>query len=139
MTTLKGAPALKRRLKAIRESFKPIGRNWADDTARIARSKVPVRTGRLRKSIRRKNASQRKATVAAHFTAFFIDPGTKAHDIKARKAGTLVFQGRGGTIFAKKVHKRAYKGKPFRKEAATEALRRNPMAEELIRQWNQAA
>lgn len=139
MSTLKGGPQLKARLRAIKESFKPIGREWADTTAKLARDKVPVRTGRLRKSIRRKNASQRRATVVAHFTAFFIDPGTKAHDIKARRAGSLVFEGRGGTIFAKKVHKRAYKGKPFRKEAAREALRRNPMAEELIKQWNRAA
>jgi len=137
---LKGGRELRARLNAISESFKPIGRNWADDTARLARARVPVRTGRLRQSIRRRNASKKRATVVAHYTAFFVDKGPKAHDIKARRAKGLVFEGRGGrTIFAKKVRHRGYAGRPFRAQAAREALDRNPAAEEIIRAWNRAA
>ena len=63
MATLKGAPELRRRLKAIRTVFKPVGRAWADDTVRIAKRRVKVRTGKTQRSIRRKNASQRRASV----------------------------------------------------------------------------
>ena len=137
---LKGGPELRKRLRAISQSFKPIGKQWADDTVRLAKPRVPVRTGRLRQSIRRRNATQKRATVAAHYTAFFVDKGPKAHDIKARRAKGLVFEGRGGrTIFTPKVRHRGYAGRPFRKQAAQEALARNPAADEIIRAWNRAA
>ena len=137
---LKGGRELRARLNALSTAFKPIGRNWADDTVRLARPRVPVRTGRLRQSIRRRNASKKRATVVAHYTAFFVDKGTKPHDIKAKRAKGLVFEGRGGrTIFAPKVRHRGYAGRPFRDRAAKEALARNPAAEELIRAWNRAA
>jgi hypothetical protein len=42
-------------------------------------------------------------------------------------------------MFAKKVHKRATPAQRFKREAAMEALRKNPMAVELIKQWNNAA
>ena len=138
---LKGGRELRARLKAISQSFKPIGRTWADDTVRLARPRVPRRTGRLRQSIRRKNASQKRATVVAHYTAYFVDKGPKPHSIKARRGRRqLIFEGRGGdTIFAPKVRHRGYAGRPFRREAALEALKRNPAAEEIIRAWNEAA
>ena len=137
--SLKGSDDLRRRLKAIGQSFKPIGRQWADTTAMLAKDRVPVKTGRLRKSIRRKNASMKRATVAAHYTATFVDGGTKAHDITAKTGGTLAFPGGGGTIFAKKVHHRGAKAQPFKKRAAEDALRRHPMAQTLIDEWNRAA
>ena len=136
---LKGGPELRRRLKAIQLTFKPVGRKWADATADVARSRVPVKTGRLRQSIRRKNATQKRATVSAHYTATFVDGGTKAHDITAKTGGTLAFPGGGGTIFAKKVHHRGAKAQPFKKRAAEDALRRHPMAQTLIDEWNRAA
>lgn len=139
MSTLKGGPELKRRLAAIKLAFKPIGRQWADETAKAGRTMVPVRTGRLRKSIRRKNATQKRATVAAHYTAYFIDKGTVPHDIKAKRAKGLVFEGRHGTIFARKVHHRGIKARPFRERMAHEGLRRTPMADAIIKQWNAAA
>lgn len=137
---IRGGRELKARLRAIRQSFKPIGRKWADDTVRLAKPRVPVRTGRLKQSIRRKNASQRKATVVAHYTAFFVDAGPKPNVIRAKKGRFLAFEGRGGnTIFAPRVRHRGYRGRPFRRRAAIEALKRNPMAEEVIRAWNEAA
>lgn len=140
MTTIKGGRELRARLKAISQSFKPIGAKWADDTAKLAKARVPVRTGRLRQSIRRRNATQKRATVVAHYTAFFVDKGPKAHAIKAKRARGLVFEGRGGrTIFAPLVRHPGYHARPFRQKAADEALRRNPMATEVIKAWNQAA
>lgn len=137
--SLKGSPQLRARLKAIRQTFKPVGKDWADDMVTISKPMVPTRTGKSRASIRRRNASQKRATVVGSYVLFFLDHGTKAHDEKPRKARVLRFQSGGNTIFARKVHKRATRGSGFRNRAAREALRRNPMAVELIRQWNSAA
>lgn len=137
---LRGSDDLKRRLRAIGQAFKPIGRKWADETSDAARPKVPVRTGRLRRSFRRKNASMKRATVVGHYTAYFIDAGTKPHAIVPKRGGRLVFEGRGGrTIFARKVMHRGTRAQPFREKAAREGLRRTDMAGELIELWNDAA
>jgi hypothetical protein len=137
--SLKGGRELRARLKALRLAFKPIGREWADEYVDLARPRVPSRTGRLRRSFRRKNATQRKATVAGHFTAFFIDAGPKPHRIVPKKAKRLIFQAGGRTIFAKAVNHRGYRARPFRVRTMHDALRRKPMAEQIIDQWNRAA
>lgn len=139
-TSLKGGPELRARLKAIRLTFKDYGRKWADSTADEMRTRVPRRTGRLYKSIRRKSATQRKATVVAHYSANFVDAGTKAHDIRARKGGHLIFQVDGGrTIFARKVHKQRIGPRRFKRASALAAMRRHPPSDELVRLWNDAA
>lgn len=137
--SLKGGPELKRRLRAIQLTFKPVGRKWADHTAEAGRDMVPVRTGRLRKSIRRKNATMKRATVAAHYTATFVDGGTKAHDIVAKTGGSLAFKSGNRSVFARKVHHRGARAQPFKKRAAREGMRKTPMAKELIDLWNKAA
>ena len=136
---LQGSKELRARLRAIKTAFKPLGRDWADETARLARPMVPVATGRLKKSIRRRNASQKKATVVAHYTAYFVDKGPKPHTIKAKRARTLVSPIGGRTIFSRQVHHRGYRGRPFRERAAREALRRNPKVEYVVQAWNKAA
>jgi hypothetical protein len=137
--SLKGSPQLRARLKAIKTTFKPYGRDWADETVKIAKPMVPHKTGRLRASIRRRNATQRKATVVAHFTAYFIDKGTKRHDITPRKGKALKFNKANRTIFSRKVDHPRTSARPFRERAAREGLRRHPMAAALIKQWNDAA
>ena len=137
--SVKGTPQLRARMRAIKQTFKPVGKAWATDTVHGAQARVAVRTGATRRSIRIKNASMKRASVQAWWGARFIEGGTKAHDEKPRKARVLRFQSGGNTIFARKVHKRATRGSGFRNRAAREALRRNPMAVELIRQWNSAA
>jgi len=139
MSTLEGSTQLKARLKAIRETFKPLGREWADEVVTVARPMVPVVTGRLRNSIRRKSATGRKATVVAHYSASFIDAGTKAHGIKPKRAAGLYFTDAGQTVFAKKVDHPRTQARPFRVRAAQEGLRRHPLDEALIKQWNGAA
>ncbi len=135
---LKGKSQLNARLRAIKQTFKPIGKAWATDDVAENRRRVPVRTGRLQRSFRVRNASQRKATVVGHFSANFVDAGTKQHDEKAH-GNAMRFAVGGKTIFAKKVHHRGSKAQRFKREAALEALRKNPMAVELIKQWNNAA
>lgn len=138
---LHGSRELKARLRAIRVAFKPIGKKWAEGTRDEAKHLVAPhnRTGRLYRSIKVRNASQRRATVAAHFTATFLDKGTKAHVIRARKAGSLVFTDRGQTIFAKKVNHPRTRGIAFALRAARKSLRETRMAETLIEEWNKAA
>lgn len=136
--SLRGAPELRARLKAIRGAFKPVGREWAEETVRLARPHVPVATGKTQRSLRVRNASQRKATVVARFPATFIDRGTKAHDITARRSKALRFQVGGGTVFARKAHKRATSGTHFASRAAKAALRENVSAQVLIQLWNKA-
>jgi hypothetical protein len=136
---LKGAPELRRRLKAIRQVFKPAGRQWADATVIEAKRRIAVNTGKTRASIRRKNSSQRKATVVGNYPVNFIDAGVKAHDIKPRNVSTLKFDIGGQTIFTKKVHKRATPARPFKKEAAQAGLRKVDIIGDLIELWNKAA
>jgi hypothetical protein len=136
---LKGSRELRARLKALGQVFKPLGRDWADTTVRLMRPMVPVQTGRLRRTIRRRNASAKRATVVAHYTAYFVDKGPRAHAIRPKRARMLRFQAEGRTVFAKAVHHRGYRGRPFRARAAREGLRRNPPAQALIEAWNEAA
>jgi hypothetical protein len=139
VSRLRGSKELQARLKAIGQAFKPIGRKWADDTSEAARPKVPVTTGRLRGSFRRRNATAKRATVVGHYTAYFIDAGTKPHVITPKRARGLVFEGRSGTVFARKVHHRGTRAQPFRAKAAREGLRETDMAAQLTKLWNEAA
>lgn len=137
---LKGTPELQRRLKAIKEVFKPVARKWARTDVQLNRTEVPVATGRLRKSFRVTSVSAKKARVGGHYTAYFVDAGPKPHTITAKGRSRLVFKARSGdTIFARQVHHRGYRARPFRQRAADEALRRTPAAQEVIDLWNRAA
>lgn len=137
--SLKGGREFRARLKALKTAFKPLGRDWGEETVRQSRSHVPVREGRLKRSLRVRNATQRRATVVAHFTAYMVDKGPKPHIIKAKRGGFLRFQQGRDTIFARQVHHRGYRGRPFRERAAREALRRNPKIAYVIQAWNRAA
>ena len=136
MSSLKGGPELRAKLRAISLAFKPIGKAWADEAVKVGQPMVPYKTGKLRQSIRRTHATQRKATVGAWYTAYFIDKGTKAHD----QPGGHIFQSAkyGRTIFVRKVHHPATRAQPFRQRMAEEALKRKPMALALIAEWNAA-
>ena len=106
---------------------------------RVARPMVAVRTGKTRASIRRRNASTRKATVVAMFTAIFIDQGTKPHTIVPKRARALYFTDGGQPRFVPRASHRGQRAKPFREEAMRRSIRNKPMADRLIREWNSAA
>lgn len=140
MTThLRGTPEFKARLKAAGAFFKPYGREWTDEYVRVARPMVAVRTWKTRQSIRRRNASTRKATVVALFTAIFIDKGTKAHTIVPKRARGLYFTDGGQPVFVTRVSHPGMRAHPFREEAMRRSIRNKPMADRLIREWNSAA
>jgi hypothetical protein len=66
--------------------------------------------------------------------------GTVPHTIRAKRTGTLAFKAKQGhTVFARSVHHRGQRARPFRQRTADEALRRNPMAKTVIAQYNKAA
>lgn len=136
MSRLKGAPQLRARLKSLKVAFKPIGRKWGQEDVRLNRAHVPVRTGRLRRSFRVRHNSQKRATVYGHFTAYFIDKGTKPHIIRPKRASRLVFQSGGQTIFARKAAHRGIRARPFRARAAREALQRTDVPQALVDAWN---
>ncbi len=136
---LTGAKQLRSRLTAIKTVWKPVARKWGKSDVEEMRTRVPVKTGRLRRSFRVTSVSGKKVRVGGHFTAYFVDAGPKPHDITAKRGKDLIFKVDGRTIFARKVHSRGYRARPFRQKAAEEALRRNPMAQELIELWNKAA
>lgn len=140
MSSLIGSRELRRRLKSIKTVFKPVGRQWADETAKRARNYVPKRTGKTQKSIRRKNASQKRATVQAVYTARILMAGSKPHVIRPKKMRAVKFTAPGGQpVFAKKVNHRGHGKNDFAERAAREALHENPMADELIKLWNEVA
>ena len=136
---LQGSRELKRRLKAIKTVFKPVGRNWAEDTQRLASSRVKVRTGKTKRTIRVRNVTLKRAAVEAREGARFLEAGAQAHDIKARKFQAMKFSTGGLPQFAKKVRHPGAPKQPFLRNSGADALRKNPMAEELIKLWNQAA
>jgi hypothetical protein len=139
MATLKGSRELKRRMKAIKQVFKPVGKTWADETAERARRYVPKKTGKTAKSIRRKNASMKRATVQAVYTARILMAGSKPHDIRPKQMQAVKFNVAGQPKFSKRVRHPGHRKNDFAERAAEEALAENPMAEELVRLWNEAA
>ena len=85
---------------------------------REARLRVPVRSGKLKKSIR-----QRFSTVKLEGQVFSNQPyahlvefGSRAHTVKPRKKKALRFF-RGGPVFTKRARIPAQSGKPFFKPA----------------------
>ena len=153
MGNLVGAEDLKARLKAIQLMFKPYGKKWADTAVELAQPKIPTGRktkrgrayawgdkhdpGRLRRSVRRKSATQLKATVVGHYTAYFVDHGVAAHSMSPRIKGENKEARAQRTVFHKK-HP-GYRARPFRGYMTHEAKRRNPMAVTLIDEWNKAA
>jgi hypothetical protein len=137
--SLKGGPQLRARLKAIKTVWKPIARKWGRADVLEMRRRVPVRTGRLRKSCRVTSVTNKKVRVGGHFTAYFVDAGPKPHTITAKGRGSLIFQSKGRTIFTRQVHHRGYRARPFRKASKIEAMRKTPQAAEIIKLWNDAA
>lgn len=150
LISLRGGPELMARLGAIDESFVPIGKRWQREAIEVGRPRIPQRTGATRRSLRagavgdktinnRGGGVRLQARVLGSYIAYFIDSGVKAHVITPKHATTLAWQGGAGTIFAKSAKHPGYRKRPFRARMAREGLRRTPMAQELIDQWNGAA
>jgi hypothetical protein len=151
--SLKGAPELHRRIKAIVTVPNWVGRQWAEQTTRVAKPMIPVKTGATRASVR-PQFKGKQARVVGKYTVNFIDAGAKAHDEprsrftktgrlrrgKAAGSGkTLKFNSGGMTLFRRKIHKPQQTAHPFKKRAAAEGLRKVSPLREIIARWNRAA
>lgn len=136
---LLGSKELRARLDAIGEPFRPIGRTWGRETVKAGRQLVPSKTGRLRKSLRVTSSNDKTTRVGAHYTGYFVDAGVKPHMIRAKGGQPMVFKSRGRTIFARAVHHRGYRARPWRRRAAREGLERTRMDQILYDLWNKAA
>lgn len=137
---LQGTAQLNARLRAMRQSFKPMGKDWATATAKQSNRTAPHgATGRLSSSHKVKSATQRKATVVAIFYGLFVNRGTKPHAIKAKNAPSLIFTAGGRTIFARAVRHRGMRGTRYVDKAAQSALREHVSVKALIDAWNRAA
>lgn len=139
MSKLIGARELKARLKAMQKSFKPVAREWADETVTLIRPQIPVRTGKTRKSVRRGRVTAKRATVVGSYVINFLNAGTVAHDERPKVAKTLVFESGGRTIFAKKVHHPQTRGQHFKGKAARDALDKVDLGKTVTDAWNGAA
>ena len=134
-----GAEALAARLKNLRLAFKPMGKDWATETARRAERSAPQRSGALARSFKVKSATQRRAVVNAIWYAKFVNRGTGAHTIKPKRGGFLIFDAGGQTIFARSVSHRGNRGTRFVDKAAVGALHEHVDKGALIEAWNKAA
>ena len=136
---LHGSRELRARLRAIKTVFKPVGRQWTDETTRLARSRVKVVSGKTRNSIRRKNASLTRASVVASGGARFLEAGTVPHKIAAKRMQAMKFNVAGQPRFAKKVKHPGSRKQPFLRQSGRDALAKMDLLRELLDLWNKAA
>jgi hypothetical protein len=128
-----GGSALRARLANLAKVPPAFAGEWADETVgRIKATKPP--STRPASSKFSTKVSERRAGVYGAFWWIFVDRGTKAHDIRPRKAKALRFQVGGQTIFARKVHLKRMRRRPFISRAAQESLRGG--TDLIIKVWN---
>ena len=77
-------------------------------------SRVPVKTGALRRSLQIK-VETNKVTIGPHMPyAGYVEFGTQPHEIRPKKAGgVLAFTMNGQKVFAKRVHHPGTKAQPY--------------------------
>ncbi|HKY89364.1 MAG TPA: hypothetical protein VJ141_05245 [Candidatus Limnocylindrales bacterium] len=128
-----GGPALRARLAALAKVPPEFAGEWAAEAKdRIVATKP--QSNRPASSKFSTKVSERRAGVYGAFWWIFVDRGTKAHDIVARRAKALRFEAGGQTIFARKVQLRRMRRRPFITKAAQEALHGG--ADFIIKTWN---
>lgn len=149
--SLRGSRELQARLDNVALSFFDIATHWQREAIAVARPRIPARTGATRRSLRAvpvgaktKNARGGRAAllqarVEGSYIGYFVDRGVKPHEIAPRRKKALRWEGGQGTIFASRANHPGYRRRPFRARMAREGLRRTPMAEALVKRWNEGA
>lgn len=130
-----GGSALRARLANVAAVGPAFASEWSEDAADRMRHTKPS-SDRPESSRFTTKANATRGGVFGAFWWIFVDRGTKAHDIVARKAQALMFEWKGETIFAKKIHRKRMRRRPFISRAAQEALSGNRFADLVIRSWN---
>lgn len=150
--TIKGLPQLRSRFNAIKPDAQFM-RTLALSAVREQKLEAPRRTGNLGRTIRLGRVTPSEAeTMAGASYALFVHEGTRAHDIRPRKAKALRFPAdsgsatlsgrvrRGGKVrFAKRVRHPGTKANPFMLRGARKAIEATGFAKFVIDRWNRAA
>jgi hypothetical protein len=145
--TLKGGPELRARLQALTGTERKVYVDWKAAGVPAMRNVCPRNTGHASGSIRGVYGGEHRAAIVGDYWLIFVDRGTKAHDIRPKSvsgsgrggrgtARALKFEYKGQTVFARKVHRRAMRRRPFITQAAREAARTALSAETIIGLWN---
>jgi hypothetical protein len=143
---LKGAAEARARARSIKGIFKYVAQDWVDAASPAARTIYPRRTGALAASVRKKNVSQKKASIQGNYYGAILSTGAKAHTIEAGKTATktrkgakvLKFNKGGQTFFRRKVHHRGLPKRGYRQQVEQTAIKRVPLAKRLFDLWNRA-
>jgi len=150
-----GGEQLVRRLTAAGLQNGRVGsrmlRRWQLVTVRLAKERVPKRTGNLQRSIHPGPVGVTAATVEASASyAGYVEFGTRPHTIVPVRARVLAWGGarrltgslRTGarpTNFARLVHHPGTRPRPFLMSAGQQALEEANLAAEIVVAWNEAA
>lgn len=135
---LQGAPQLHARLAAVRAAPKGIAGDWAKETARLARARVAVDTGRTKRSIR-PSSGDMQGQVEVRGVGRFIEGGVRRHDITPSHSKVLRFSQGGRPVYAKRVHHPGNRARPFLAPSARQAYRTVSPAKRVVDAWNGAA
>lgn len=139
MSSLKGAGALRNRLKAVEKAPAGLMRRLALSAVGQQKRLAPVRTGNLRRTIHIERVTRSSATtVASANYAAFVELGTKPHVIRPRRKKVLRFSAGGRVVFTKYVNHPGTKAQPFMLPGAQKALA-DVGVKEIIDAWNSAA
>lgn len=132
---IKGGPELRARLQSIVASADEMERAWARDAASKIKADAPRRTGDLAGSIE-EGTKAGKGAVFGNWYGIIQDRGTKSYPISAKGSGTLRFEYRGRTVFAKKVQRKRLRRRPFITRGAQEALRSPALTAVIYKAWS---
>lgn len=106
---------------------------------KIGQSEVPVDKGDLKKDMQRRVETAQERGVVFHESkvANYINDGTKAHIIRAKKAKALAFMAGGRMVFRKMVRHPGTKANPYFQRTADRAermleLRMLPYVERIL-------
>lgn len=151
--TVEGMDDLQRRVDAIKDTRKALGRLGLMVVA-LAKQKVPRKTGNLGRTIRLGNVTETEVQVLAGGVggvgyAQAVEFGSRPHEIVPRYKSVLAWSGntrlsgspRSGAslIFSKRVRHPGTKPQPYIMPAAQEVIAKEGITELVIRPWNEAA
>lgn len=152
MADVKGVRELRARIKAIGDT-----RGFLNEMAatgiREIKLETPRKTGNLSRNNTVGNLSKSGVTFVNRANyAGFVHQGTRAHDIRPRRAKALRFAASAGSArltgsprtgssvrFARRVRHPGTRSNPFMVRGLTNALRKFGFAEQMIKVWNRAA
>lgn len=167
MASVKGAPELQRRIRAVGKAPEGMLKAWQIRAVQLAKIKAPKQTGNLKRSIRPGVLSARSATIQAggsggrganQFGAYrtdvvnyasYVEYGTRPHIIRPRVKKVLAWGGarrlsgnlRSGaraTHFARLVNHPGTQPRPYMAPAAEQAQREIGVGG-IIKAWNEGA